>query len=295
MYNFKNVLITGGAGFIGSNLINRIANKHKFSKIVSIDNYSTGNFKNHIRRKNIEYINLDCQKIFKTQNSLLKKFKPNYIFHLGEFSRVFPSFENKNKCFDSNIIGTLNVLKYSLKKKSKLIYSASSIHWGAKHHSLSPYAWTKAKNVELIKNFSTWFNLNFSIATFFNVYGKNQITIGDMSSVIGKFEIQYIKKKKLTVVKPGTQHRDFTHIDDAIEGIILCAIKGKRKEYQIGSGKSYSIISVAKIFKHKIKLIKERPGDIFTGKANLALAKKELRYFPKGNLKKYINCFLKSF
>lgn len=293
MHNFKNILITGGAGFIGSNLISCIVNKHKFSKILSIDNYSTGYRKNHVKNKDVLYLNLDCQKIFKTQNKLLRNFRPNYIFHLGEFSRVVPSFKSKDICLDSNIVGTLNVIKYALRKKSKLIYSASSIHWGTKYHSLSPYAWTKSKNVELIENFSKWFNLNFTVVTFFNVYGKNQIKSGKMSSVIGNFENQYLKNKRLTVVKPGTQQRDFIHIDDAIQGIVLGAIKGINKEYHIGSGKAYSIKKVAEMFKKSFKLIKKRPGEVFTGKANLKLAKKELGYFPKKDLKKYINFFLK--
>jgi len=290
--NLKNILVTGGAGFLGSNLISFISKNYKFRRIISVDNYSAGKKSNHIKNKKIKYINLDTRNIM--SNPVLLNFKPNLIFHFGEFSRVVPSFDLNNKCLDFNLSGTLNVINYALKKKSKLIYSATSMQLGNKENeNLSPYAWSKAKNVELIKNFGKWYNLKYSLPYFFNVYGKNQIASGLMASVIGIFENQYKRNKSLSVVKPGTQKRDFTHINDVIEGTILCAIKGKRKSYFIGAGKSYSIIKIAKTFGKKIKFIKQRPGEKFTGTANLKLAKKELGYKPKNDIINYIKKFKK--
>jgi len=293
-FDFKKILITGGAGFLGSNLISFISRNFKYDKIISIDNYSSGTKKNHIINKNIKYLNLDCRDIFK--NKQLLNYKPKFLFHFGEFSRVVPSFDIDRKCLDYNIIGTLNVVKYALKNRSKLVYSATSMQLGEKENqNLSPYAWSKSKNVELIENFSKWYGLDYSLAYFFNVYGKKQINSGAMASVIGIFEKQYLSKKSLTVVKPGTQKRDFTHIDDVINGTILCAIKGKKKAYYIGSGKSYSVIKVAKKFKNKIRYLSRRPGEKFTGKANLKLAKNELGYRPNKDLFNYNDVFKKNY
>jgi len=291
--NLKNILVTGGAGFIGSNLIKELLMNHKFNKIVSIDNYSTGRKSNHHKNKKVEYVKLDCRKIF--ENKQVLNFKPQYIFHFGEFSKVVPSFDLVHDCLDNNISGTYNVLKYALRNKSKLIYSASSMSIGdKKNENLSLYAWTKAKNFELIRNFDRWYGLNYTSVCFFNVFGENQISIGPMASVIGIFERQYRNRKPLTIVRPGTQKRDFTHIGDAVNGAILSAKKGSKKMYFIGSGKPYSILNVTKKFKTKIKYIPKRPGEKFTGKAKLYLSSKELGYRPRYNLESYIKNFIKN-
>ncbi len=284
----ENILVTGGAGFIGSNLIKELLNNYKFKKIISIDNYSTGKRKNHIKSKKVEYLRLDCKNLLK--NKKILNFKPKYIFHFGEFSRVVPSFNLVYNCIENNISGTYNVIKYALKKNSKLIYSASSMSIGDKRNeNLSAYAWSKAKNFELIRNFGDWYNLNYSSVCFFNVFGEKQISKGYMASVIGIFERQYKSKKPLTIVRPGSQKRDFTHVKDAVNGAILAALKGKKKMYFIGSGKAHSIINIAKKFKTKIKYIPQRPGEKFTGIANLNLSMKELGYKPRYNLEEYLS------
>ena len=288
------ILVTGGAGFIGSNLIKHIIEKYLFIKIISIDNYYTGLLKNHLKHKKILYLTLDTRKINITKNKLIRNFKPKYIFHFAEFSRIVPSFNHFEDCYNFNLQGTLNIIMYAHKKKSKLIYSGSSSKLGnIKNEHLSPYSWTKSKNIEIIKNFNKWFGLNYTIVYFFNVYGRNQIKNHFMSAVIGVFEQQYINKQKITVVKPGNQKRDFTHINDIVNGTMLAAIKGKREEYQIGSGKNYSLLEVAKMFKRKIKFIKERKGERFTSLSNYEFAKKELGYMPKHSLEVYITEFIR--
>ena len=291
--NLGNILITGGAGFIGSNIIKNILKNYKFNKIISIDNYYTGSKLNHLKNRKVKYIRLDTRKINITKNIDIIKFKPKFVFHFAEFSRIVPSFDHFEDCYNFNLQGTLNIILYANKKKAKLIYSGSSSKFGnIKNEHLSPYSWTKSKNIEIIKNFSEWFGLNYTIVYFFNVYGENQIKKHFMSAVIGIFEEQYLEKKELTVVSPGTQKRDFTHIKDIINGTMLAAIKGKRKEYQIGSGKNYSLINVAKMFKCKIKFIPERKGERFTSLSNYNLARKELGYSPKYDLQTYIKKFL---
>ena len=288
-----NILVTGGAGFIGSNLIKHIVTNYQFSKIVSIDNYYTGSKKKHIKHKKISYIKLDTRDINLTKNRLIYNFNPNYIFHFAEFSRVVPSFKYFEDCYNFNTQGTLNIILYAHKKKSKLIYSGSSSKFGnVKNENLSPYSWTKSKNIEIIKNFHNWFGLDFTIVYFFNVYGENQIKNHYMSAVIGIFEEQYLSNKELTVVKPGNQKRDFTHINDIVNGTLLAAIIGKRREYQIGSGKNYTLLEVAKMFECKIKFIKERQGERFTSLSNYKLAKKYLGYIPRYKLENYIKNFI---
>ena len=291
--NLGNILITGGAGFIGSNLIKSIIGGYKFKKIISIDNYSTGTRKNHYKDKRVIYINLDTRNILNHKNKILKQFKPKYVFHFAEFSRIVPSFEHIKDCWSFNMMGTFNVLQYVIKKKAKLIYSGSSSALGNKNNEhLSPYSWSKSKNKELIKNFSKWYNLNYTTVLFFNVYGQKQIKNHYMAAVIGIFEDQYFKNKPLTVVKPGNQKRDFTHVNDITNGTILAAIKGDKKEYELSSGKSYKIIDVAKMFGRKIKYLNARPGERFSGASNHKLAKKDLGYFPKYHLKEYIKNFI---
>ena len=288
----KNIIIvTGGAGFIGSNLIKYFIKKTNF-KIISLDNYSTGTKKNHINHKNVKYINgenIDISKILK-----LYKKKIKVIFHFGEFSRIYQSFAKHRECLKNNINNSFEVINFANDNKIKIIYSATSSALGnnGKDQNQSPYAWSKTKNIELIKNYSEWFGLKYELLFFYNVYGPNQIMNGPMSALIGIFETQYKKKIPLTVVKPGSQSRDFTHIDDIVRGCYLAWTKGKQKEYMLCTNKSYSIIQIAKMFSTKIKYIKVRPGDRFGSIILNNNSKKILGFSAKINIKNYIKDFI---
>ena len=286
------IIVTGGAGFIGSNLIRYLIKKTDF-KIISIDNYSTGTIKNHIIEKNVKYIksdNINISKILK-----LYKKKINVIFHFGEFSRIYQSFLKPKECLNSNINNSFEVINFAKDNKIKIIYSATSSALGnnGKDENLSPYAWAKSKNIELIKNYSKWFGLKYELLYFYNVYGSGQILNGSMSAVIGIFETQFKKKIPLTVVKPGTQKRDFTHIDDIINGCYLAFKKGKQKEYMLGTKKQYTILQIAKMFKTKIKLLPPRDGDRSVSNIPHNNALIYLGYKPKINIEDYINIIIK--
>ena len=285
----KKILITGGAGFIASNLIKLILDNNSKVFIYSYDNYYSGSRKNHIKSTKVKYIKGDTQKINK--NRLLKKINFDHVFHFAEFSRIVPSFDNYDTCIKTNTYGTFEVIKFCLEKKAKLIYSASSSTIG-NNKFLSPYSWSKYANNELIKNFSKWFGLKYVIVYFYNVYGPNQITKGHMSAVIGIFEKQYLLGKPLTVVKPGTQKRDFTHVEDIANGTYLAATKSLNSEFHLGSGKNYSIIEVAKMFKSKYKLVSERPGERFYSLSKSNKAKIQLKYRIKNDLISYIRNFI---
>ncbi len=288
------ILITGGAGFIGSSLIKKFISTKKNYKIISLDNYSTGKKNNHVINKNIKYIKGQNKDIDK----LLKKYKKNIkvIFHFGEFSRIFQSFKNYKECFDYNIHHSSKVIEFAKDNKIKIIYSATSSNLGnnGKDENLSPYAWSKSKNIELIKNYNRWFGLKYELVYFYNVYGPGQILNSPMSAVIGIFEEQYKKGKPLTIVKPGNQRRDFTHIDDIVTGCYLAWKKGKQNEYMLGTKINHSIIEIAKMFKSKIKYISSRPGERFGSTIPNNNAEKILGYTAKVKIKDYIKNFIKN-
>jgi len=290
----KNLLITGGAGFIGSNLVKFIIQNKLANKIIVLDNYSSGFKQNHLKSKQVKYIKGDTRDILKNKQILNSNI--DIIFHLAEFSRIVQSFDNFDQCWNSNMQGTQKVIELALLKKAKLVYSASSSKFGNnKNQFLSPYAWTKAKNVELIKCYREWYGLEYVIAYFYNVYGPSQIRNHHMSAVIAIFEDQYLKKQPLTVVTPGNQKRDFTHVFDIVEGFTKAGFNKKNQEYQLASGKLYTILQVAKMFTSNIKFIPKRPGERFSSQRdNLSKSFKELNFKAKYDLKSYINNFIKS-
>tara|TARA_Y100000816_G_scaffold131104_1_gene92535 strand:+ start:643 stop:1524 length:882 start_codon:yes stop_codon:yes gene_type:complete len=284
----KIIVVTGGAGFVGANLIELLISRTSY-KILSIDNYSSGSKKNHIKNNRIRYINSNTKNI----SYLLNRYKKKIIslFHFGEFSRIYQSFLRMNECINSNTIGTHEVFNFCLKNKIKLIYSATSASIGNKGNdkNLSPYAFTKAKNLEMLENLKSWYNFKFEIIYFYNVYGPRQICSGDMATVIGIFEDQYKRKKPLTVVKPGSQSRRFTHIKDTIEACYLAWKNNKSRHYSISNKKSYTILEVAKMFKTKIKFLPKRRGERYASAlTNMNLSNRVYKKFGKIRLKDYV-------
>ena len=294
MLNSKKIIIvTGGAGFIGSNLIKLLISRTKF-KIISIDNYYSGKKSNHIKNKRVKYILGETKDIFK----LIKDpRKINSIFHFGEFARIYQSFLKMSDCIESNTIGSNAVFNFCLKNKIKLIYSATSATLGnqGRDKNLSPYAFTKAKNLELLENLKKWFNFKFEVIYFYNVYGPNQISRGSMATIIGIFENLYKTKKALTVVKPGSQTRRFTHVLDTVNICYIAWKKNLCRHYSISNKESFSILDVAKIFKSKIKYLPKRAGERYASSLlNTNLSNKVHKYYGKISLKEYISEFLKN-
>ena len=289
----KNILvITGGAGFIGSNLISELLKFRQF-KIISIDNYSSGLTKNHIKNKRVKYLKGNT----KNAQILLKSYteKIHSIFHFGEFARIYQSFKKINECFASNIEGSSNIFNFALKNKIRLIYSATSASLGNKGRdmNLSPYAFSKAKNLELLENLKRWFNFQYEVIYFYNVYGERQICKGDMATVVGIFEDHFKKKKAMPVVRPGSQVRRFTNVHDTVKACIFAWKKNKCKHYSIASNQSYSIIELAKLFKSKIRYLPKRPGERFASALiKMNLSNKIIRLSAKIRLKDYVSNFL---
>ncbi len=290
----KNIIVvTGGAGFVGSNLIEFLLKKTKY-KIISIDNYSSGTKKNHIKDIRVNYINANTSKIKKILDNKRRKIKS--IFHFGEFARIFQSFKKFDECYQSNTIGTKTVFKFCLDNNIKLIYSATSASLGHKGNdkNLSPYAFTKSKNLELLENLKKWFDFEFEVVFFYNVYGPRQIKIGDMATVIGIFEHQYEKKKPLSVVKPGSQTRRFTHITDTVKVCYEAFRANKCRYYSITSKKSYSILDVANLFKSKVVFLKPRLGERYASAlTKISNKNKIIRKYGKLQLKDYVSSFIK--
>ncbi len=287
------IVVTGGAGFVGSNLIDLLLIKTNFN-IISLDNYSTGSENNHIKNRRIRYVKGNTKNI----SNLLKNYhkKINCIFHFGEFARIYQSFLKMNECIDSNSIGTNEVFRFCMKNKIRLVYSATSASLGnnGNDKNLSPYAFTKAKNLEMLENLKKWFNFKFEIIYFYNVYGKNQISKGDMATVIGIFENAYLKKKPLPVVRPGTQTRRFTHIKDTVEICYLAWKENKQRHYSISSKQSYSIIKIANLFNKKVKYLPKRQGERYASAlTDMNLSNKVYKKFGRLKIKDYINDFIK--
>jgi UDP-glucose 4-epimerase len=275
------ILVTGGAGFIGSHLCERLASDEN-NDVYSLDNYFTGSRENHV--ENVTYIEGSTKNI-----ASLVNFKPDMLYHLGEYSRVEQSFADIEKVWKYNKDGIFAVLEFVRKVGCKILYAGSSTKFGdgGLGRSQSPYAWTKASNTELVENYGTWFDVPYAIVYFYNVYGKREISSGKYATLIALFKEKIKKGESLTVVSPGTQKRNFTHIDDIIDGLVLVGENGFGDEFGIGSKESYSIHEIAQMFGGKIEMLPERQGNRMT--ADVVTAKTEaLGWSTKRRLIDYI-------
>lgn len=249
----KKILITGGAGFIGSHLAERLS---RANSVVCLDNYSSGSYANHI--DGVKYINSDTVKI-----NNIDIIKPDLLFHLGEYSRVENSLTDVERVVQSNIIGTSQILEFWRKNRCKLIYAGSSTKFGDGGATVdeTPYALTKAQSTELVNAYGRWYGLEYSIVYFYNVYGGREIATGNYSTVVAKFLHRYAHGLPLQVVRPGTQERNFTHIDDVVEALEIIAKQGQGDGYGIGCKERHSIFELAKLISDDIEFIPERPGN----------------------------------
>ena len=285
------ILVTGGAGFVGTNLIKLLLKKTNYN-IISLDDYSSGYKRNHLKNSRLKYLKGKTSNI----NSLIKNpSKIKTIFHFGEFARIYQSFLKMNECIESNSVGSNAVFNFCLKHDIKLIYSATSASLGNKGNdkNLSPYAFTKSKNLELLENLKKWFKFKYEVIYFYNVYGPHQINKGQMSTVIGIFEDHFKRRKPLPVVKPGSQTRRFTHINDTVNVCYLAWKKNLCRHYSIVNKKSYSILDVAKMFNSKIKFLPKRPGERYASAiTNQNLSNKIYKHFGQINLRDYIKEFI---
>jgi len=277
----KIILITGGAGFIGSHLIERLV-QDKNNKIVSLDNYFSGTEKNHI--EGAKYIKGETKDIEEHIKEM-----PDIIYHLGEYSRVLTSFEDVEIVWRFNTLGTFSVLEFCRKNSIKIIYAGSSTKFGDNigGRNESPYAWSKANNTNLVKNYGKWFNLPYAITYFYNVYGGREISEGKYATLIGIFSRKYKNNESLTITSPGIQRRAFTYINDTVDGLMLVGEKGKGDGYCIGSEKTYSILEIANFFGSEIEMIPEKKGDRRSSTIDLSKMK-ELGWSAKKDIKEHI-------
>lgn len=288
----QTLLVTGGAGFVGSALIKSLLADYPAAAIVSLDNYFTGVPENHVNDPRVTYVDgstADLAKIWADRGLP----SPEIVFHLGEYSRIVTSFDDHDLTWDYNLLGTKEVVKFASARGAKLIYAGSSSKFGndGQDENLNPYAWTKAKNIEYIQNYSNWYGLDYAITYFYNVYGPGQITSGKYATVIGIFEDKYLRGEPLPVVSPGTQTRDFTHIDDIVRGIVLVAQKGNGDGFLLGAGHEWPLIEVAEMFGVPYELVPALRGERSRGQADITKAA-GLGWQPSVRLDEYVASFV---
>lgn len=279
------IVVTGGAGHVGSHVVEQLVadpNNH----VISLDNYFTGREENHI--DGAEYRRGDTADI-----ATLISEQPDVVFHLGEYARIAQSFDDAPKVFQMNIVGTIAVAEFCRTRGSKLVYAGSSTKFAdnGNGRNQNPYAFSKATNVDLINNYGEWFRLNYAICYFNNAFGPRETGTGHYATLIAKFEQAYLKGEPLTVVKPGTQRRNFTHVTDLARGLILAGEKGKGDGYALGNPKSFSVLEIAQAFGGEVKMIDDYPGRTQSGEAPTK-AWDELGWRPTIDVLDYIKAFV---
>lgn len=281
MTTMKSAVVTGGAGFIGSHLCERLVSQGV--KVISLDDYSSGSVENHLDR--VEYRRGHTKDI----ESLISE-TPSIIYHLGEYARVEQSFNAIDRVLESNIIGTSAVVEWVRKKKVKIVYAGSSTKFadGGIGRDQSPYAFTKAMNTELVRNYGEWFGLEYAITYFYNVYGPGERGDPSSGTLIGIFNQRMKAGQSLQVRSPGTQLRNFTHVSDIVDGLILVGEKGSGDEYGLGHSDSYSVLQVAEFFGGKVEMLPDRPGNRMSSRADVRRATLELGWVPRHSLPEYI-------
>ncbi len=278
----ETVIVTGGAGMIGSRLIEMLLPKYR---VVSLDNYFIGKKENHVTVA--EYVEGHTKDI----EELLGKEKPKIIFHLGEYSRVEQSFSDLPLVWESNVLGTHKVFEYWRARGCKLVYAGSSTKFadGGMGRDQSPYAWMKASNTELARNYGNWFQLPYAVTYFYNAYGARESTDPKYGSVMGIFKTLYKEGKPITVRAPGTQKRNFTHVDDLARGLMMVGEQGQGDDYGLGAPESYSILDIAKMFTDNIEMLPERPGNRMDSIVDTSRAEKEFGWKTQMTVKQYID------
>tara|TARA_B100001989_G_scaffold250544_2_gene227874 strand:+ start:899 stop:1756 length:858 start_codon:yes stop_codon:yes gene_type:complete len=277
----KLAVVTGGAGFIGSHLCERLV-KDGY-RVISLDNYFTGSKDNHV--DGVDYREGHTKDIAKHISE-----SPDIIFHLGEYARVEQSFDDIKMVLDSNVIGTIAVLEFVRDCGAKLLYAGSSTKFadGGIGKDQSPYAWTKASNTNLVQRYADWYGISYAITYFYNVYGERERGDIETGTLIGIFKRKYQQGEKLSVRLPGTQKRNFTHVDDIVDGLVLVGERGEGDEYGLGNPESFSILEVAELFGGEIEMLEERPGNRMSSEVDIKRATLELGWSPKKSLRDYI-------